>query len=133
VHANLANTHWYLGLYLMAVVLADAPRTPGWRFHDWTALVLAGATGPMILFVLPAFEGRRIGSRLLDLATQWLWANGSDRIWLTTAQGTRAAGFYERRGWIANGRGEHGDVRYEQGRPRRHWPEVQRGTRLPET
>ena len=65
------------------------------------------------LFVLPAFEGRGIGSRLLDQATQWLWANGSGRIWLTTAQGTRAAGFYERRGWIANGRGEHGDVRYE--------------------
>jgi GNAT superfamily N-acetyltransferase len=69
------------------------------------------------LFVLPAFEGQGIGSRLFDLATQWLWANGSDRIWLTTAQGTRAARFYERRGWIANGRGQHGDVRYEQVRP----------------
>lgn len=71
------------------------------------------------LFVLPAFEGRGIGRRLLDLAMEWLWANGSDRVWLTTAQGTRAAGFYERRGWIANGRGEHGDVRYEHVRPRR--------------
>ena len=63
VHANLANTHWYLGLYLMAVVLADAPRTPGWRFHDWTALVLAGATGPMILFVLPALLFRAAAQR----------------------------------------------------------------------
>jgi hypothetical protein len=44
---------------------------------------------------------------------QWLWENGSGRVWLTTALGTRAVRFHERRGWIANGRGKHGDVRHE--------------------
>src|SRR3569623_774443 len=63
VHANPANTHWYLGLYLLAVVLADAPRTLGWRIHDWAALVLAGLSGPMILFVLPALVFRSLTQR----------------------------------------------------------------------
>jgi hypothetical protein len=60
VHANPANTHWYLGMYLLMVVLADAPRTPMWRVHDWTALILAGLSGPMILFVFPALVFRTI-------------------------------------------------------------------------
>ena len=36
------------------------------------------------LFVLPAYEGRRIGSVLLDSALRWLWDNGAERVWLTT-------------------------------------------------
>jgi len=50
VHANVTNTHWYLGLYLIAVVLADPPRARIWALHDWLALVLAGSSGPLILF-----------------------------------------------------------------------------------
>jgi GNAT superfamily N-acetyltransferase len=64
------------------------------------------------LFVLPAFEGRGLGSRLLDLALGWLWDNGADLVWLTTGPGTRAARFYERRGWLATGPESHGDTRY---------------------
>ena len=30
------------------------------------------------LFVLPEYEGRGLGSRLLDLALQWLWDNGTE-------------------------------------------------------
>jgi len=63
VHANPANTHWYLGLYLMAVVLADAPRTLAWKIHDWAVLVVAGLSGPMILFVLPALLFRAAAQR----------------------------------------------------------------------
>jgi GNAT superfamily N-acetyltransferase len=65
------------------------------------------------LFVLPAHEGRGIGSRLLDLALAWLRKNGAAEVWLTTATGTKAAHFYERRGWRRSGMGTHGDVRYE--------------------
>jgi GNAT superfamily N-acetyltransferase len=66
------------------------------------------------LFVLPQFEKRGLGSRLLDLALDWLWANGADPVWLTTGPETRAAGFYERRGWLAtSSMTETGDVRYE--------------------
>ncbi|MBN9307626.1 MULTISPECIES: hypothetical protein [unclassified Devosia] len=63
VHVNPANTHWYLGLYLLAVVLADAPRTRRWQIHDWAVLLVAGLSGPMILFVLPALLWRSLAQR----------------------------------------------------------------------
>jgi GNAT superfamily N-acetyltransferase len=65
------------------------------------------------LFVLPEFEGRGIGGRLLDLALLWLRQNGAERAWLTTAPQSRAARFYARRGWVGAGTGRHGDFRYE--------------------
>jgi GNAT superfamily N-acetyltransferase len=65
------------------------------------------------LFVLPGWERRGLGSHLLDLALDWLWRNGADRVWLTTGPDTAAAGFYERRGWIATGDVATGDIRYE--------------------
>src|SRR5258707_13557409 len=55
------------------------------------------------LFVLPDHEGRGIGGGLPDLAVGWLWDGGADRAWLTTDPGTRAARFYERRGWVGAG------------------------------
>jgi GNAT superfamily N-acetyltransferase len=69
------------------------------------------------LFVLPAYEGRGIGSTLLDSALRWLWDNGAERVWLTTGPGTKAVRFYEKRGWTCTGWGTRGDLRYECGRP----------------
>lgn len=69
------------------------------------------------LFVLPAFEGRGIGGHLFDLAVRWLWENGVERAWLTTGPQTKAATFYERRGWVATGTDAYGDIRYERERP----------------
>lgn len=51
------------------------------------------------LFILPAYEGRGIGRRLLKIAVNWLWKNGVEEIWLTTETKTRAEGFYEHLGW----------------------------------
>ncbi len=51
------------------------------------------------LFILPAYEGRGIGRRLMDVAVDWLWQSGAEEIWLTTETNTRAEGFYERLGW----------------------------------
>ena len=65
------------------------------------------------LFVLPAHERRGVGARLFDLAVNWLWDHGAQRLWLTTDPQSRAARFYERRGWVATGRSERGDMRYE--------------------
>ncbi len=70
------------------------------------------------LFVEPGFENRGMGGRLLNLAVDWLWAIGVDKIWLTTGPATRAAGFYSRRGWIRKGRtGDGTDDLYELERP----------------
>ena len=68
VHANLTNTQWYLGIYLLAVILADPPRTRAWVVHDWAVLVAAGLTGPMIIFVLPALGFRVLAQRGLPSA-----------------------------------------------------------------
>ena len=89
----------------------------------WVAIDAGGIVGFSIadrreqtifaLFVLPGFEERGVGSRLFDLALNWLWDNGANRLWLTTSAGTKASRFYERRGWVVTGDGIHGDVRYE--------------------
>jgi len=65
------------------------------------------------LFIMPTHEARGIGGRLYDLAIDWLRENGAQHLWLTTSAGTKAAAFYERRGWRVAGDGEYGDVRYE--------------------
>ena len=65
------------------------------------------------LFVLPGQERQGIGARLLELAVSWLWQNGAQHLWLTTDPRSKAARFYQRRGWVATGRSERGDMRYE--------------------
>jgi GNAT superfamily N-acetyltransferase len=65
------------------------------------------------LFVVPEYEGRGLGSRLLDLALQWLWDNGTELAWLTTSPDTRAARFYVRRNWTPAGLVPSGDIRFE--------------------
>lgn len=73
-----------------------------------------GQTGHLwALFVQPASQGRGHGSRLHDVAMQWLKEQSAPMAWLTTAQGSRACGFYERRGWVRVGIAGNGDARYE--------------------
>lgn len=51
------------------------------------------------LFVKPGYEGRGIGTRLLKLATGWLFGMGASSISLSTGANTRADRVYESRGW----------------------------------
>jgi ribosomal protein S18 acetylase RimI-like enzyme len=45
-----------------------------------------GATGEFwVIAVLPEYEGRGIGSKLLQLAENWLWSIGWQEIWLWTS------------------------------------------------
>ena len=94
----------------------------GWvaeRSGEIVAFSMADRADPSIfaLFVLPGYEGRGLGNRLLDLALQWLWDNGAELAWLTTSPDTRAARFYERRGWVPAGMEPGGDMRLELRRP----------------
>lgn len=60
-------------------------------------------TGEMwVIALLPGYEGRGIGARLMDCVETWLWSEGFDEIWLTTDidPSLRAYGFYCHRGWI---------------------------------
>jgi GNAT superfamily N-acetyltransferase len=68
------------------------------------------------LFVHPEHEGRGLGKRLLELATDWLFALGFARITLETGAGTRADRFYASRGWTRIASGEC-EARYVLDRP----------------
>ena len=76
-----------------ASFLADSKGWVAERRDEIVAFSIADRASRSIfaLFVLPQFEGRGLGSRLLDLALDWLWANGADLVWLTTGPDTRAA------------------------------------------
>jgi GNAT superfamily N-acetyltransferase len=69
------------------------------------------------LFVLPAYEGRGLGRRLLGAVVDWLWECGAQRVWLTTGPATRAARFYRHLGWQEAGRTPYGELRFELTRP----------------
>ena len=43
----------------------------------------------------------------------WLRNHGAPTLWLTTGEHTRAAGFYERRGWRRVSVSVDGEARYE--------------------
>lgn len=51
------------------------------------------------LFIHPDFEGRGAGKALLNLATEWLFAQGASRVILGTTANTRADRFYRALGW----------------------------------
>jgi GNAT superfamily N-acetyltransferase len=67
------------------------------------------------LFVLPEFEGRGIGSALLEAAVAWLRQEGDQPIRLSTGRGTRAFSLYIARGWREVGSLENGDPILEVG------------------
>ena len=96
--------------------------TKGWvaeRRGEVAAFSLADRESGSIfaLFVRPGHERLGLGSQLLTLAVQWLWDNGAESIWLTTAPNTRAAKFYANRGWTKVGVEPNGDVRLALRRP----------------
>ena len=60
-------------------------------------------TGEMwVIAILPEYEDRGIGRRLLGLVEDWLWSEGWEEIWLTTDvdPALRAYGFYRKMGWV---------------------------------
>ncbi len=67
------------------------------------------------LFVHPDFDRQGLGRALHDSMLTWYFAQTAEPVWLSTAPGTRAEGFYRRAGWCATGRTKSGDVRFEMG------------------
>jgi GNAT superfamily N-acetyltransferase len=52
------------------------------------------------LFVCPGYEGRGLARSLLGTAVAWLFAQGHERVRLSTGAGTRADRFYAAQGWL---------------------------------
>lgn len=64
------------------------------------------------LFVKPSHEGRGIGKKLLQLATDWLFEMSATSITLSTDAHTRADRFYEEQGWRRGALKPDGEVCY---------------------
>jgi ribosomal protein S18 acetylase RimI-like enzyme len=80
-------------------VCLDGPNVIGFCSAD-------GVGGEVIvLAVLPEYEGRGVGRRLLAHAVEWLRARGAGRVWLAASPdpAIRAHGFYRAQGWRPTG------------------------------
>ena len=59
-----ANTvHWHMCMYLLATLLADEPKTPLWKAHDYALLFFGGLSGPFVLFMAPCLLLKRVSER----------------------------------------------------------------------
>jgi GNAT superfamily N-acetyltransferase len=65
------------------------------------------------LFLEPGFEKQGIGRRLHDEMMSWYFKQTAETIWLGTAPGTRAEGFYRKAGWTETGIHGKGEIKFE--------------------
>ena len=65
------------------------------------------------LFVRPDFEGRGIGKGLHQMMLEWFFSLNKEKLWLTTAPGTRAEKFYRALGWDSAGETKTGELIFE--------------------
>lgn len=65
------------------------------------------------LFLLPEVEGRGIGRALQAELLAYCAHRQLPSLWLSTAPGTRAEGFYEATGWTRTGLTAGGEMRFE--------------------
>lgn len=100
--------------------IAEAMRSDqmrGWVCEHESGVVAfcngAAATGEvLVLAVLPEYERKGIGKRLLSEVVQWLRSIGSKTVWLAASPdpSARAYGFYRSQGWVPTGETDrHGD------------------------
>jgi ribosomal protein S18 acetylase RimI-like enzyme len=95
-----------LGINPQSVTESLDQTTKGWLCDDSGRVVAFSmadrAMGEfLVIAVLPEYEGKGIGGKLMALAEEWLAASGCERAWLSTDLDTalRAYGFYRKRGW----------------------------------
>jgi len=67
-------------------------------------------------FVLPAHEGKGLGTQLVLVAESELF-NRHSEIWLETDRDSRAAGFYRRLGWGNEREAKGSQIRLTKTRP----------------
>lgn len=65
------------------------------------------------LFVHPDYENLGIGKKLHGTMLAWYFANTTEKVWLSTARGTRAERFYRMQGWKDAGLQKNGEVKFE--------------------
>jgi GNAT superfamily N-acetyltransferase len=120
VRENLQTAEQLLAMGITPAIVAASLMSEcrGWVAEDSGRIVAFSiadreASSIFALFVLPDYEGLGLGTRLLARATQWLWDQHTDLIWLTTGSGTRAARFYEHASWRHTATDAKGELRFE--------------------
>jgi hypothetical protein len=53
IHANLANSQWYLALLACLVILAKPSPILGWRIFDLSIILLSALSGPFSILLIP--------------------------------------------------------------------------------
>ncbi|WP_262708127.1 GNAT family N-acetyltransferase [Flavobacterium silvisoli] len=76
------------------------------------------------LFVHPEHDKKGIGRKLHDLMLEWYFSQNLETVWLGTAPGTRAEGFYKKMGWKPTGRHGSNEVKFEMNHS--HWQQLQK-------
>jgi GNAT superfamily N-acetyltransferase len=71
------------------------------------------------LFIHPDHEKTGIGKELHRLMMNWYFDQDKNLVWLSTAPGSRAEGFYRTAGWIQTGITKSGEIRFEM--TAQHW------------
>lgn len=62
-YVNITNIHWYLSMYLMAVVMADNAESASWKLHDYSLLIISSLSGPFVVFIAPCLLIKRVYER----------------------------------------------------------------------
>jgi len=65
------------------------------------------------LFLHPHHEKKGIGRKLHDMMIDWYFNQQKETIWLSTAPGSRAEGFYRIAGWKEIGITKTGEIKFE--------------------
>lgn len=60
VYINITNTHTYLAIYLLAVLISSDSTSATWKAHDFIILILSGLSGPFIVLLAPSLALKRV-------------------------------------------------------------------------
>lgn len=62
-YVNVTNTQWYLSIYLFVIMFANDPDRWIWKLHDYIVLILAGLSGPFVIFLSACLLIKRVAQR----------------------------------------------------------------------
>lgn len=62
-YVNITNIHWYLSLYLMAILISDDAHSKSWKVHDFSILIISSLSGPFVVFITPCLILKRVSQR----------------------------------------------------------------------
>lgn len=60
---NITNIHWYLSMYLVAVVMSEDGNSIAWKTHDYVLLIISALSGPFVVFIAPCLLLKRVCER----------------------------------------------------------------------